>query len=206
MKQGPLLALELSGPRSSIALALPGAAIVERGFGGERGRRLLAEVAALAEETGTKPVDLAGVLVGVGPGSYTGLRIACAAARTLAAALGIPVGGLCSFAAAALAAPLGAEVDLLLDAYRGEVYHARYRRDEEPIEVVAPRVLARTEAAAAIAGDRLIGDPALLGGNAGGVAVVAPEVAPTARQLLLLGGSRPDRWLPPEPLYLRAAR
>ncbi len=209
MPSRPLLALELSSGASTVALGLADGRVLQRGFGGERGRALLAEVDALSREAGIAPADLAAVVVGTGPGSYTGLRIACAGARTLAYALSIPCGGLCSFEAAALAAPDGRELHVLLDAYRREVYHACYRRRGEELETLqAPRVLPRAEAGAALPeGALLLGDPELLGAARPNLERLAGAVEPSARQLLQLAEQRGlDRWQAAEPLYLRAAR
>lgn len=205
----PLLALELSCPSSTVALGLPGGEVLERGFGGERGRALLAEVEALMAAAGLAPADLRAVVAGTGPGSYTGLRIACAAARTLGFALGVEVGGLCSFEAAALSAPAGSEIHLVLDAYRREVYHACYRRDADDVSVrQALRVLPRDAAPTAVpAGALVLGDPALLGDAAAACRFLGESVSPTARQLLQLAEARgAAAWSPAEPLYLRAAR
>lgn len=210
-----LLAIELSGPCSTVALQA-GGELWERDFTAERGRVLLTEVDALLAEAGVAREDLRAVLCGTGPGSYTGLRIAAAAAQALSFALRIPSAGVQSLHAAALGAPEGATVHLLLDAFRGELYHAalRHRADSPVEEVVAPQVLPRDQAADALGdGALLIGDPALLGEAREGlrVEVLAEEVAPTATSLLEVArrlGLRADgsgiEALPaPAPLYLR---
>lgn len=199
-----LLALELSSAAPGIALAA-GTAVHERALAGERGRALLGEIDALLRAAGVARSALSGVVVGTGPGSYTGLRIACAAARALAYALAIPCGGLCSFQAAALAAPAGTLVHVLLDAYRGEVYHAAYRRLAGGVQVLTPpRILERTQARAAVPAEAwLIGDPAL-GEHRG--PLLAPAVLPQASQVLELAAATPVAdWGPATPLYLRAA-
>lgn len=211
-----ILALELSSDPSWVALQVDagggaGAPVHERSFAGERGRFLLPEVDALLTGAGLEPRDVGCVLVGTGPGSYTGLRIACSAARALAFALGIRAYGLPSFAAAALAAGPGQEVDLLADAYRGEVYHARYRRTASGVEELrAPRVLSREDARSAVPdGGLLIGEPGLCAGRP---RVLAESIRPRASDLirLLHGITRSDPrgelpLPPPVPLYLRAA-
>jgi len=122
------LAIELSPQPCSLALQLPGesgqAAIFEREFSGERGRALLAEIDGLCSAASIQKTELARIVVGLGPGSYTGLRIACTAARSLSFALQIPCGGMSSFEAALYQLEVGQSAHIALDAFRGEVYHA----------------------------------------------------------------------------------
>ena len=74
--------------------------------------------------------DLSAIAVGVGPGTFTGLRIGVATARALAKANDLPVRGVSSLAA--LAAGMTGESRLaLIDAKRGEVYAALFEGDEE---------------------------------------------------------------------------
>lgn len=209
-----LLALDLSSATCTLALGAGPrlAAVAARDFSETRGRGLLAELDAALRDAGCQPELLRGVVVGTGPGSYTGLRIACAAARTLAWALHIPCGGLPSFAAAAFAAPAGAPVHLVLDAYRAEVYYAAYLREGETLRTLAePRVMAPDAAAALIPrGARAIGEARWCG------AAAAPwrvSTAPSAAELLALahargataeGGGVAELGAP-EPLYLRPA-
>jgi tRNA threonylcarbamoyl adenosine modification protein YeaZ len=86
----------------------------------------LAEVLAEAGLTGA---DVTGVVAGMGPGPFTGLRVGIAAARTFAAARGVPVLPLVSHDA--VAADLGHEgpVVVLTDARRREVYWSAYAAD-----------------------------------------------------------------------------
>ncbi len=206
-----ILGLDLSGDPSRIALGTS-SGIEEAAFQGERGRQLFACLESLLCVGGLSRADLTGIVAGTGPGSYTGLRIACTAARTLSVALDIPVLGISTFEAAAFSAPVDSHVHLLLDAHRREVYHAVYRRTCDDVEViVAPRVLPREEGADAVPqGCLLIGDPELCAAK---VEVFAERIAPPASSLLRLAGRRfgpPDdpAWSaqpPPNPLYLRAA-
>ena len=66
-----------------------------------------------------KRADVGQIVVGCGPGSFTGLRIGIASARGLALALGVPCGGVSTLAALAAGAP-GAVA--LIDARRGELF------------------------------------------------------------------------------------
>ena len=88
--------------------------------------------------------DLDAIAVGVGPGTFTGLRIGIATARALAAATGLPLRPVSSLAA--LAAGIEAPLRLaLIDARRGEVFGALYEGDERlwPPFVTPPEELAR---------------------------------------------------------------
>lgn len=91
---------------------------------------LLSEVLA---ESGITPDQVDAVACGVGPGPYTGLRVAIATARALGLAWDRPVYGLCSLDAMAAEAFATADVDRLcvaVDARRREVYWAAYARAE----------------------------------------------------------------------------
>lgn len=96
------------------------------------GRILLAVDAVLAE-AGVGRRELDGVIVGVGPGSFTGLRIGIATALGLSHGLGIPVTGVSSLAALAAGAP-GAVA--AVDARRGEVFVQEPDRVQRTIAAV----------------------------------------------------------------------
>ncbi len=101
-------------------------------------------------EAGTELADLDGICVGLGPGAFTGLRIALATAKGLAWAASVPLAGASSLEAMALAAarlvPGAKAVVPLLDARKQEVYAGFYRPaaggvepvGDGPAEVVAP--------------------------------------------------------------------
>lgn len=80
--------------------------------GQRHSEELLPRVAALLEGSGAAPGDVAGVIVGTGPGAFTGLRVGLATAKTLAHQLGVPVVGVSS--GEALLAAAGAPDGLLL--------------------------------------------------------------------------------------------
>ncbi len=208
----PTLALDTANDRIAVALAGEGRAVVRaeaisRGHA-ERLFPLIDEVLAAAA------VEIDGirrVAVNVGPGSFTGIRIAVAAARGLGLALGIPVVGIDALRliAASLDEPAGGPMLAAVDARRGEVYAALYGPKGDTLE--APFV-ADAEAVLARIGDRA----AVLAGS--GAAILAHRAAVSGRRVLpvdamsatdplalaRLGSLADPATAPPRPLYLRA--
>jgi tRNA threonylcarbamoyl adenosine modification protein YeaZ len=96
-------------------------------------------LAALAD-CGLTMTDLTGVVVGCGPGPFTGLRVGMATAAAYGHALGVPVHGVCSLDA--IGGLTDGDVLVVTDARRREVYWARYR---DGIRVDGPDVSAATD-------------------------------------------------------------
>ncbi|MET8871065.1 tRNA (adenosine(37)-N6)-threonylcarbamoyltransferase complex dimerization subunit type 1 TsaB [Nocardia sp. NPDC004604] len=98
---------------------------------------LTPQILECLSEAGRSRADIDAVVVGIGPGPFTGLRVGMATAAAFGDALGLPVYGVCSLDAIASDAALEptvvpditAESELLVvtDARRREVYWARYR-------------------------------------------------------------------------------
>jgi tRNA threonylcarbamoyl adenosine modification protein YeaZ len=106
---GPLLVVDTATTRAVVALGGPdGALRAERSWeaGYRHGEELLARLENLLRDEGVATGDLAGLVVGTGPGAFTGLRVGIATVKALAHALGIPVAGV-STAEALLAAAGG---------------------------------------------------------------------------------------------------
>jgi tRNA threonylcarbamoyladenosine biosynthesis protein TsaB len=90
--------------------------------------RLLSAVDRVLADARWTPRALGGLAVAVGPGSFTGLRIAVSTVKGLALALGLPVAAVPTLDAMAAALPWAAlPVCPVLDARKGEVYASRYR-------------------------------------------------------------------------------
>ena len=143
-----LLAFDTSGARGAVAVGVDGEVRAERVLEvrAEHAAHLLPAIDAALREVGMGPGDLDGLVVGEGPGSFTGIRVAAATAKGLARALGIPLRPVSSLQAAALAASedevaAGPAVRYALFDARGDrVYAACYATDGRSVEVlVEPR-------------------------------------------------------------------
>ena len=152
-----LLALDTATETCSVALLKDGAVLVRSELVGQRhSERALPMVDGLLRDTGTTLGDLDLIAFGAGPGSFTGLRIACGLAQGLAWAARkqvIAVGNLMALAARAFAqADDCRSVLCAIDARMHEAYCAVYQRGPEIHEVLAPR-LARPADLAVLARD-----------------------------------------------------
>jgi len=208
-----LVAFE-SSTRSPSVAALVDGELLERDLDGERAHAsdLLPCLSLLLESRGRSPKDVTGVAVGVGPGSYTGLRVGIATAQGVARAAGAKLVGVPSGEALAhaLLTP-GERGDLLIDARGGALYHARFSRTEAGVEsLIAPRVVpAESLSELILESSVLFLDEALKS------AVTEREdqrviigSAPRARSILTLASGRLEDKTPVDlssvlPLYLR---
>ncbi|EWS99661.1 peptidase M22 [Intrasporangium oryzae NRRL B-24470] len=103
-------------------------------------------IRAALEKAGAVSSDVTEVVVGLGPGPFTGLRVGIVTGRTFALALGIPVRGICSLDALAHEAwQCGRRGALLVatDARRKEVYAAHYALDDRGLRRESGPVVAR---------------------------------------------------------------
>jgi len=123
-----ILALETSTNLGTCALWIDGL-VVERRCppGVSHSETLLPLVRDLLAEADLRVADLDGIAFGAGPGAFTGLRVACAAAQGLALAVDVPVLPVVTLGALALPGE-AAQVLALIDARMGEVYAAAYQR------------------------------------------------------------------------------
>jgi tRNA threonylcarbamoyladenosine biosynthesis protein TsaB len=111
-----ILAFDTATDVATSALVSDGEVLGERT---SRAATVLEDVDALLRQAGAHTRELDGIAVGIGPGSFTGVRIGLATARGLSLALGLPVAGVSTLDALAAGAP-GALP--LVDARRGEVF------------------------------------------------------------------------------------
>jgi len=111
-----ILAFDTATDRATSALVDDGEVLGERV---SRASTLLADVDALVRQGGAHPRDLNGLAVGIGPGSFTGIRIGLAVARGLGLALDVPAAGISTLDALAAGAPGAVAV---IDAKRRQVF------------------------------------------------------------------------------------
>ena len=121
------LAFDTATPRSSCALLKDGELLGERET---KASAVLAAADALLAEAGHVAGDLERIVCGIGPGSFTGIRIGLAVARGLALALDLPLAGVSTLAALQEGAPGSLPV---IDGSRKEVFTLVERQaDRDP--------------------------------------------------------------------------
>ena len=136
-----LLAIDTSTNFASIALADGETLLAELNWrvGQQHGSETLERMRWLLSGQGVTMAQLDGLAVALGPGSFNGVRVALATAKSLAFALDIPLYGIPTLDICAWGARLSPDpIWSLLDAGRGEVYAARYQPDD-PVRTWAPQ-------------------------------------------------------------------
>ena len=152
-----LLVLDTSTEWCSAALWLDGRVQARRVLAEQRHSSLLLPmVDELLRESAMSLRQLDGIGYGAGPGSFTGLRIACAVTQGLALGADLPVAGVSTLQS--IAEQAGAErVLTVLDARMAEVYWAAYRRDGAGWRAVSEPALALPESVSVPAGGGWVG-------------------------------------------------
>ncbi len=213
-----LLAIDCSGEPCSVALQHGEHIVMRSSRPGERqSERVLAWVDEVLRESGQGPEQLEGLAVGIGPGGFTGVRLAVAVVQGLALAWNLPVRPVSSLTALARALPPSDRPILaVLDARMGEVYAGWFRHDENgrlqplaPERVLPPEELSRP---AGVENYRIVGSGQIAHGQTIAAALGdADEVVdrpwPSAREVLILAAEDWPRLAMPgerlEPAYLR---
>jgi tRNA threonylcarbamoyl adenosine modification protein YeaZ len=198
-----IIAIESASSDPSLALAAPdGVAFAVDGWAGEgrQASELLPHLLALLERSGRELSEATALAVGIGPGSFTGLRVSMSLAKGIAYALGLPICGVPSLTAWLLAEPEA--VAAVARAGAQETYVL-------PRDEAEPRIVASAELPALL-GSQLVVAPSELAsafglGNARSPAAAASAIASLAAERLakLPQGDDLERL---EPAYLRAPR
>lgn len=194
------LAVDTATEACSVALSVDGA-VRERfePMQREHTQRLLPMIQAILAEAGTSVARLDGIVCGIGPGSFAGLRIGLGVVKGLALARDLPVAGVSSLAMLAQRAIReqdATHVAAIIDARMNEVYFGAYRRGAAGLAepVLADRVCPPAEVPA-------LPEGAWLGAGTGWsryedvlraalhatVARVDPAALPRAAEALVLG-------------------
>jgi tRNA threonylcarbamoyladenosine biosynthesis protein TsaB len=216
-----LLGFDTATQQVSVAMSADGAVIGELRLGHDRrhAEHLAPGIRYLCEQLDVELAQVSGIAVGLGPGLFTGLRVGVTTAKVMAQALRVPVVGIPSLDLVAY--PLrhvDRRIVAVLDARRGEVFHARYQpvpggvQRVSDYEVVSPDELVADLVAA---GDEVLlaGDGALryrepFGGVDRAEQAGSSFAAPSSTALLELAAARMEReefssaW-EVQPLYLR---
>jgi tRNA threonylcarbamoyladenosine biosynthesis protein TsaB len=183
-------AVETSTEWCSVALFLDGAiACVERRAANRHSELVLPMLDGLLKQCGLTARQLDAVAFGAGPGSFTGLRIACGVAQGLAFAGGLPVLGVSTLEALAEESGAG-RVAACIDARMREVYYAALEKRGGRWHETVPAQCMDPEKMPALGADWLgCGSGFGAYGNRG-MARVMPELHPTALAVARLAAPR----------------
>lgn len=152
-----ILALDTSTEYLSLALWLDGRVFSRDIHAGQtHSQQILPTLRELLDEANIELKALDGIAFGAGPGSFTGLRIACGVAQGLAFGANLPVVAVSTLQA--LAQQSGAErVIACLDARMGEIYHAAYVKNGADWQEVSAPALFKPEEAPEVVGNDWVG-------------------------------------------------
>src|SRR6185312_9789873 len=194
-----ILALEFSSDRRSVALARGGTVLseaVEQTAGRATNAFGLIEKVLLDGKVAREEIEV--IAVGLGPGSYTGIRAAIAVAQGWQLARETKLLGVASteaIAAQAQAMKLFGRVSVLVDAQRGEFYLSQWEISaDNRIETGALRIVVATEVKERVAAGEILAGP-----------TAENVVFPSATMVALLAGGRQDFVAGEQiqPIYLR---
>jgi tRNA threonylcarbamoyl adenosine modification protein YeaZ len=203
-----ILALEFSSHQRSVAIAdgaAPRIAILGRAQeAGGRDTRAFAMIESALQQAQLSRSEIECVAVGLGPGSYTGIRIAISIAQGWQLGRRVKLIGISSVDCLARQAKESGSmknVTVVVDAQRGEFYLARYSITNETVRLEKPSTIVPAQTVR----DQLAAGHSVVGPDLGESFSGATELFPDAAMLARLAGERTD-FLPGEclePIYLR---
>jgi tRNA threonylcarbamoyladenosine biosynthesis protein TsaB len=221
---GPVLGLDTSSATASLAVVSHGKVLAQvTRSAASHGAVLPAAAAEVVGLAGITLKDLRAIAVGIGPGSFTGLRVGIAYAKGLVLALRCALVGIPTFDCLALAAweqasvPEGRLICPLLDARKGEVYANLYRvganrldKISQPLVIKLQNLFPELTDGVILAGDSKAKEASLLLSERGIRSTIFDEVELNSRgrYVAVLGAQRISRGemdTPAilEPLYVR---
>ena len=214
----PWLILETSGRAGIVGVAVGNTVVASRSLDGAKrhNRDLIPLCGELLAGGGFTAKRLAGVMVGLGPGSYTGLRVGLAAAKGFALATGCEFVAVPTFRTLAAQAPADwPAVEVIADALQGMIYRQRFGGVGE--SGLRPPV-SELQIVALAAWDDALDEEVGIGGPGAEqfrARLTTPRVAvtadchPHADAVLRVGRATPalarPEWFAVEPLYLRGS-
>ncbi len=169
--------------------------VMERG----QGEVLFPMIQELFTSSDQYMMDLTGVAVAVGPGSFTGVRIALATARAIGLALNIPVYGVTNFEAVSYG--LLKPVTVVLDSKRGDFFVQRFNAKGKPLDMPHVETVAQLKKKLPFTA---VGDGAEQLAKRINCQVI-DNISPSAVSVAKVAMSRLDHPMPANPLYLRDA-
>lgn len=195
----PTLALDTATPAISAAVVDGGTVLAEVSQEGAQahGEFLMPAIVAALDEAHVERHEITDLVVGVGPGPFTGLRVGVVTALTLADAWGVDVRGVCTLDGLAYQTD-NHEFLVLTDARRREVYWAHYLNGRRS---AGPEVATAADVAARFPDVPAYGRGAQLYAHEVPVVDGAPD--PRASSLALALSTGRAEALAVEPLYLR---
>jgi tRNA threonylcarbamoyladenosine biosynthesis protein TsaB len=148
-----VLGIDTGGPRADLALVAGGRVLGEASHSvASHGAELPEAVAGLLGVAGLATGELKAIAIGIGPGSFTGLRVGLSYAKGLKLAIGCALLGIPSLDTLALTAlaqmstsPPPRVICPVLDARKGEVYAALYRRSGDGLEKLSDDLVVTLE-------------------------------------------------------------
>lgn len=199
-----ILAVEFSSERRSVAIVSDARVLGRAEETGGRTARAFSLIESALGQAGFEREQIECLAIGLGPGSYAGIRAAIALAQGWQVGRSIRLLGISSvecLAAQTKALGLAGRINLLIDAQRNEFYFAAYQLDSETLRALEPLCLLNAEEARArCASGEIIVQPSLLPLFPNG-RVLFPDAA----TLGLLAAARSDSVSGDtlEPIYLR---
>lgn len=202
-----ILALEFSSDQRSVAVVDEGRLRGRAQETGARANRTLSLVQTALGEARLEREQIECLAIGLGPGSYTGIRSAIALAQGWQLALGTKMIGVNSFECLAAGAQLDniqGRVNLVIDAQRDEFYLARYNVEAAGYQQIEPVHLAgmKEVLAHAAAGEWIAGPQAIHG--LPHARILFPDAATLGKLAATRNDFIPGEML--EPIYLREPR
>lgn len=135
-----ILGIDTSASFLSLALSVNKKTVFcyRRNLGTRHSVRLLAELDRLLKQNRVKPADIDLFCVGLGPGSFTGLRISLSTVKAFALGLKVGVLGVSSLDAIAKNVIRQGRISVALDARRGNVYTSDYENKNSKLKMISP--------------------------------------------------------------------